>query len=66
MSIQPPAPPPLPDPKLDATTLSNALPHSQLENLRYKIIQIMESIGNLIVTLNTPHGSGVAGGLAGW
>ncbi|CAE6455503.1 unnamed protein product [Rhizoctonia solani] len=41
------------DPKLDATTLSSQLPQSQVENLRYKVVQIMESINGLLVTLNT-------------
>ncbi|CAE6339604.1 unnamed protein product [Rhizoctonia solani] len=53
MSIPVPAPPPVPDPKLDPTTLSSQLPQAQVENLRYKIIQIMESINGLLVTLNT-------------
>ncbi|CAE6463108.1 unnamed protein product, partial [Rhizoctonia solani] len=53
MSIPVPPPPPVPDPKLDATTLSTQLPQAQVENLRYKIIQIMESINGLLVTLNT-------------
>ncbi|KAL5634170.1 hypothetical protein ACGC1H_006114 [Rhizoctonia solani] len=54
MSIPPPAPPPIPDPKLDPTTLSNRLPQAQIENLRYKIIQIMEGINGLLITMNTP------------
>ncbi|CAE7182267.1 unnamed protein product [Rhizoctonia solani] len=54
MSIPAPAPPPVPDPKLDPTTLSSQLPHAQIENLRYKVMQIMESINGLLVTLNTP------------
>ncbi|CAE6449249.1 unnamed protein product [Rhizoctonia solani] len=62
MSIPAPAPPPpIPDPKLDPTGLSSQLPQAQIENLKYKIIQIMEGINGLLVTLNT-------GGmqLAGW
>ncbi|CAE6430166.1 unnamed protein product [Rhizoctonia solani] len=49
-----PIPTPIADPKLDPTTLSNRLPQAQIENLRYKIVQIMESINGLLVTLNTP------------
>lgn len=66
MSVQAPPAVSVPDPKLDPTELASSLPQAQLENLRYKVIQIMDSIGNLIMTLNTPHGVGVAGGLAGW
>ncbi|CAE6443682.1 unnamed protein product [Rhizoctonia solani] len=54
MSLPVPTPTPIPDPKLDPTTLSNRLPQAQIENLRYKIVQIMESINGLLVTLNTP------------
>ncbi|KAH7338400.1 hypothetical protein B0J17DRAFT_422413 [Rhizoctonia solani] len=55
MSIPTPVPPPLiPDPKLDPTTLSSQLPQAQVENLRYKIIQIMEGINGLLITLNMP------------
>ncbi|KAF8603593.1 hypothetical protein BDV93DRAFT_556290 [Ceratobasidium sp. AG-I] len=62
-----PLPPaPVPDPKIDATASAAALPQAQLENLRYKITQITESITGLIVTLNTQQGNGVAGGLAAW
>ncbi|KAG8712457.1 Bud site selection protein, Revert to axial protein 1, partial [Ceratobasidium sp. 395] len=61
-------PPPLsaPDPKIDPTTAASSLPQAQLENLRYKITQIMESINGLMITLNAPQPGGVAGGLATW
>ena len=62
----PPPPAPVLDPKIDATAAAAALPQAQLENLRYKITQITESITGLIVTLNTQQGNGVAGGLAAW
>ncbi|KAG8762417.1 hypothetical protein FRC12_009045 [Ceratobasidium sp. 428] len=61
-------PPPIsvPDPKIDPTTAASSLPQAQLENLRYKITQIMESINGLMITLNAPQPGGVAGGLAAW
>ncbi|KAG9121386.1 hypothetical protein FRC07_002682, partial [Ceratobasidium sp. 392] len=64
MSAPIPALPPVPDPKIDPTTAASALPQAQLENLRYKITQIMESINGLIITLNAPQPGAVAGGLA--
>ncbi|QRV93071.1 hypothetical protein RhiJN_21089 [Ceratobasidium sp. AG-Ba] len=69
MSAPPPAPqipPPVPDPKLNPAELAASLPQAQLEDLRYKIQQIMESINGLMVTLTTPQNTGVGGGLAGW
>ncbi|KAG8741961.1 Bud site selection protein, Revert to axial protein 1 [Ceratobasidium sp. 414] len=66
MSVPAPAPPPIPDPKLNPTTAASSLPLAQLENLRYKITQIIESINGLMITLNAPQPGGIAGGLAAW